>query len=84
MWKMYLYAYIYLKMFNFHEKNALDLHTEKAASNAVETVRMVPHVITWQAHVPKDACRDIQEINVTKVRCLVFWYEIHFFFHFYK
>lgn len=26
--------------------NALDLHTEKVASNAVETVRMVPHVIT--------------------------------------
>lgn len=33
-------------MFNFHEKNALDLRTEKAASNAVETVRMAPHVIT--------------------------------------
>lgn len=79
MCKMYLYVYIYFKMLNFYDKNALDLHTEKVASNAVETVRMVPYVITWQAHVPKDACRDIQEINVTKVRCLVFWYEIHFF-----
>lgn len=46
MCKMYLYVYIYFKMLNFYDKNALDLHTEKVASNAVETVRMVPHVIT--------------------------------------
>lgn len=65
---IYMYVYLIWKTFNFHEKNVLDSRMEKAASNAVETVQVALNVITWQAHVPKDACRDIREINVTKVR----------------